>query len=232
MRIIDLHTLDYRSAWAQQEEIHAEVLAGAEEAILFVEHPPVITFGRRAEDSAKHLVASREGLDQLGVELVESDRGGDITFHGPGQLVAYPIVRLADHQLSVGAYVRRLQEAVIDCLAEFGINARTDEGAIGIWVDPPAAPVATVPAQRATAQPAKICALGVRIKRGVSLHGIALNVTTDLAWFNLIVPCGLAGRPVTSMHQHMGDKTPPMADVQRVLGQTISARIANQPIGQ
>ena len=218
MRVIDLQTLDYRSAWARQEEVHAEVLGGAEETILLVEHTPVITFGRRAEDSASHLVASRDYLDQLGVDLVESDRGGDITFHGQGQLVAYPIIRLTDHALSVGAYVRRLQDAVIDCLATFDIRARTDEGAIGIWVDP----VDTL----LGAQPAKICALGVRIKRGVSLHGIALNVTTDLAWFNLIVPCGLAGRPVTSMQQLMRGRTPSMDVIKPRLAHAIESQLS------
>lgn len=209
MRVIDLQTLDYNAAWREQERVHQEVLEGAEEAVLLVEHTPVITFGRRAQDSARHLVASRELLTKMGVELVESDRGGDITFHGPGQIVAYPIVRLADHQLSVGAYVKTLEHAVIQTLAHFGIESHLDPGAIGVWTEQ-----------------GKVCALGVRIKRGVSMHGIALNVETDLAYFNLIVPCGLTGRPVTSMRMLMGDRTPTVDDVKRVLAQQISACVA------
>src|SRR5436190_638454 len=118
MRIIDLGLIPYRDAWKMQEEIHAQVLAGGEEMVLLLEHPPVITFGRRVADSQRNLLASQQVLKEMGVEVVESDRGGDITFHGPGQLVAYPIVRLKDHKLSVGAYVRKLEEIVIDTLAD------------------------------------------------------------------------------------------------------------------
>ena len=206
MRIIDLGTLNYTNAWREQERVHAEVLAGSEEAILLVEHTPVITFGRRAEDSAKHLVASRESLQQLNVDLVESDRGGDITFHGPGQLVAYPIVRLADHRLSVGAYVKSLEHAVMQTLSHFGIESHLDPGAIGVWTER-----------------GKICALGVRIKRGVSMHGIALNVTTDLNWFNLIVPCGITGKSVTSMRQILQDRVPSMDEVKGIIVSRIAA---------
>ncbi len=210
MRVIDLQTLNYRDAWSEQERVHAEVLEGAEEAILLVEHPPVITFGRRAEDSAKHLVASRDLLAKMGVELVESDRGGDITFHGPGQLVAYPIMRLADHQLSVGAYVKALENAAMQTLAHFHIRSHLDPTAIGVWTSV-----------------GKICALGVRIKRGISLHGIALNVTTDLSYFNLIVPCGVSGKPVTSMAQILQKNVPPIDDVKRMLVDRITACVAS-----
>ena len=191
----DLGRLAYRDAWAIQEDAHTRLLAGGEEHVFFVEHPPVITFGRRAGVS-RNLIASDEQLAALGVEVVQSDRGGDITFHGPGQLVAYPIVRLIDHHLSIGAFVHGLEKVVIATLAEFGIPANTDPEAVGVWT----------PAANGT--PAKICALGVRIKRGISLHGLALNIDTDLRFFNLIVPCGLAGRPVTSMRQLLGDATP------------------------
>src|SRR5207302_254478 len=137
-------------AWALQERVHEQVLDGDEERILFVEHPPVITFGRRA-GLERNLIASQERLDRVGVEVVQSDRGGDITFHGPGQIVAYAIIRLNDHGLSVGAYVRRLQEIVIATLAEFGVPAFRDESAIGVWVHD-------------AGTPAKICALGVRTR--------------------------------------------------------------------
>ena len=220
VRTIDLSILDYAQAWAEQERIHAEVLAGAEEAVLLVEHPPVITFGRRAADSASHLIASRESLAAAGVQVVESDRGGDITFHGPGQLVAYPIVRLADHRLSVGAYVKTLEHAAIDTLAEFGIPAELDPSAIGVWTRTSGPLPLAGGGENALA---KICALGVRIKRGVSMHGIALNVTTDLSYFDLIIPCGLSNRPVTSMRQVLGERCPPMDTVKPAIVRNIAA---------
>jgi len=193
---VDLGMMGYRDAWAAQESAHAQVVAGGPERILIVEHPPVITFGRRG-DVGGHLLASAEQLKTLGVELVHSDRGGDITFHGPGQVVAYPIVRLADHRLSVGAYVHRLESAVVALLADWGIAASTDPTAVGVWV-------------RRGNIDAKICAIGVRIRKGVSLHGVALNVHTDLGYFNLIVPCGLAARPVTSVKELLGEQTTTM----------------------
>src|SRR5205807_296168 len=179
MRFEDRGRRPYRDAWTLQEAAHAQVLAGGEERVLLVEHPPVITFGRRPGVD-RNLVASDEQLAKLGVEVVQSDRGGDITFHGPGQIVAYPILRLNDHGFSVGGYVHALERAVIDTLAEFSISAMTDKSAIGVWAED-------------TGRLAKICAIGVRIKRGVSFHGLALNVETDLSYFNLIVPCGLVG---------------------------------------
>jgi lipoate-protein ligase B len=201
----------YRDAWAVQEAAHAEVLAGGAERVLLVEHPPVITLGRRGEtEGPKHLVASKDYLDQLGVELVQSDRGGDITFHGLGQIVAYPIVRLNDHRLSVGGYVRRLEATVIAALQEFNIVARRIDGCVGIWTDAPSPGHNPLP-------PAKICAIGVRIRRGVSMHGIALNVSTDLRYFNLIVPCGLPGKRVTSIGEILGDRAPQLQAVRDLL---------------
>jgi lipoyl(octanoyl) transferase len=220
MDVIDLGLCPYNDAWRQQEAAHEQVLAGGPERLLLVEHPPVITLGRR-EGVIKHLVASAESLAGIGVELVQSDRGGDITFHGPGQVVAYPIVRLNDHRLSVGGYVRALESAAIATLADFGVAARREEGAVGVWVDDPTA-----------GQPAKICAIGVRIRRGVSLHGLALNVTTDLNYFNLIVPCGLAGRPVTSLRKLLGDAAPDMATVKDRLAARLGETIASSSLAR
>jgi len=203
MIVEDLNLMGYRAAWERQERAHEAVVAGGEERLLLVEHPPVITFGRRAEAAAKNLVASAEQLKEMGVEVVESDRGGDITFHGPEQLVVYPIVKLNSHGLSVGGYVRKLEEVMIAALAKLGVEARKDPEAIGVWVNGK-----------------KICALGVRIKRGVSLHGVALNVTTDLRYFDLIVPCGLVGRGVTSLEKVLG-KAPAMEKVKRVVVERI-----------
>jgi lipoyl(octanoyl) transferase len=216
MRVDDLGTMRYRDAWALQEAAHEEVLAGGEERVLLVEHPPVITFGRRPGVD-RNLVASSELLDQRGVEVVPSDRGGDITFHGPGQLVAYPIVRLIDHGLSVGGYVRALERAVIETVGQFGVVARKDDCAVGVWTeDPPGSGTL-----------AKICAIGVRVRRGATLHGLALNVTTDLSYFNLIVPCGLAGRPVTSFQKLRGTETPSMSAVKTTLAGALEKSLAD-----
>jgi lipoate-protein ligase B len=225
MRTIDIGLIPYRDAWRRQEELHAEVLAGGEEALLLLEHPPVITLGRRTADSEKNLLTPLPALRQLGVDLVESDRGGDITLHAPGQLVAYPIVRLNDHGLSVGAYVRKLEDVVIATLADYDIEAFKDEAAIGVWVNLPHAGAERRELRDPSAAPdptrAKICALGVRIKRGTSLHGIALNLTTDLRLFNLINPCGL-GRPVTSMAQLLGERAPAMAHLKQTFTRNFS----------
>lgn len=194
----------YRPAWDYQVQVHERVMAGEEERVLFVEHESVITFGRRP-GVARNLVASEEQLAKLGVEVVESDRGGDITYHGPGQIVVYPIIRLADHKLSVSGYVHRLEAVVVDALKQVGItDAAADPEAPGVWVP-------------ASGKLAKICAVGVRIRRGVSMHGIALNVTTDLRYFELIVPCGLAGRPVTSLQKLLGEKAPSFAEIRELL---------------
>jgi lipoyl(octanoyl) transferase len=219
MRVQDLGLIDYRTAWQRQEEIHAQVLTGGDETLLLLEHPSVITFGRRTADAQRNLLAPPDALARLSVDVVESDRGGDITLHAPGQLVAYPILRLLDHRLSVGAYVQRLEDTVIATLADYDVPAFKDPTAIGVWVEErlevrgqslgKAGSPLTSNLSPLTSPTAKICALGVRIKRGVSLHGIALNLATDLTLFNLINPCGL-GRPVTSLAQLLGDRAPTM----------------------
>jgi lipoate-protein ligase B len=214
MRFEDLGTMPYRDAWAMQERAHAEVLAGGEERCFLVEHPPVITLGRRPK-VARNLLASDGQLAELGVEVVQSDRGGDITFHGPGQLVAYPILRLNGHGFSVGGYVHTLERVVVGTLNELGIEAQADPSAVGVWTNTPPSDT-----------PAKICALGVRIKRGVSLHGIALNVSTDLSYFTLIVPCGLQGRPVTSIRHILGASAPDLAQVNTLLKHQLTSHLA------
>lgn len=201
----DLGFMGYRQAWAVQEETHARVQVGETETILIVEHPPVITMGRRGElQGMPNLLASEELLAANGVELIQTDRGGDITFHGPGQIVVYPIIRLADHKLTVGGYVHSLERAVIDALANFNITATADSSAVGVWTDD-----------------AKIAAIGVRIRKGVSLHGIALNVSNDLKFFDLIIPCGLKGRSVTSMRTILGDACPAADVIKRSLVHSI-----------
>lgn len=218
MLIEDLGVMNYRRAWDLQQQVHERVLQGEEERILLVEHPPVVTLGRRP-GVERNLVASPEWLNSQGVELVQSDRGGDITFHGPGQLVAYPIIRLIDHRLSIGGYVHRLESAVISALREWGIEGQTDKSAVGVWVEPAIPSFGPEPQtpNSETGPLAKICAIGVRIRRGVTMHGLALNVTTNLDYFKLIVPCGLASRPVTSLQATLREKTPPMERVKQVV---------------
>jgi lipoyl(octanoyl) transferase len=160
--------------------------------LLLLEHPPVITLGRNAQ--LDNVLASPEFLAQRGVELFEIDRGGDVTFHGPGQLVAYPIFDLRSFEPKVGAveFVRRLEEVLIRTCGDFGIGTQRIKGLTGVWTY----------ALRNKPE-AKIAAIGVHISRGVTTHGFALNVSTDLESFGLIVPCGLTGRPVTSMEKEL-----------------------------
>jgi lipoate-protein ligase B len=215
MTIRDLGLMRYREAWAIQEEAHAAVLEGGEEQLLLLEHHPVITLGRRAQDSARNLLASPERLVEMGVELIESDRGGDITFHGPGQLVAYPILNLTARRISPGGYVHKLEDVVIATLADFGVQASKDPAAPGVWVESPSGR-------------AKICAIGVRIRRGVSLHGIALNVSTDLRFFDLINPCGLS-RAVTSLTQLLSANAPHMSIVKERFSHQMRAAFGGLP---
>jgi lipoyl(octanoyl) transferase len=203
MKVTDLGLMPYREAWRIQEHALGSVADGGEEQILIVQHPPVITFGRRGDD-AGNLLRSREQLQQLGIDLIESDRGGDITYHGPGQIVAYPIIRLIDHKLSVGGYVHRLESIVVSALEEIGVLGTTDPQAVGVWTDD-------------HGQTAKICAIGVRIRLGTTLHGLALNVTSDLTGFTHINPCGLTGRPVTSVERILGPAAPPLQKMQAIL---------------
>lgn len=221
LEVIDLTTLAYRPAWDRQLAIHDRVFAGelADGALVLVEHPPVITLGRR-QDAMQNLLASSAQLQDRGVELVESDRGGDITFHGPGQLVAYPIIPLNRYNLNLHSYMRLLEEAVIRTLAHFGVAAGRLEGATGVWINLKSSRIETPAPYVPWAQPcnctglplSKICAMGVKLRRWVTLHGLALNVTTDLSFFDLINPCGL-GRPVTSLEKLLGSGTPSMTDV-------------------
>jgi lipoate-protein ligase B len=213
LHIHDAGTLAYRPAWDLQLQVHERVLTGelAHGAIILVEHLPVITLGRRL-DARKNLLASPAALAARGVDLVETDRGGDITFHGPGQLVAYPVIPLNRYNLNLHAYMRLMEEAVIQTLATWDIRGERSEGATGVWTDPVVSPAwkgAGRGAHSPMPAPAKVCAMGIKVRKWVTLHGLALNVTTDMSFFDLINPCGL-GRPVTSMRHLLGDGCPPM----------------------
>ena len=193
LQILDLGALGYRPAWDKQIEVHAQVLADPAHpgVLILVEHPPVITIGRHP-GAQKHLLAPPAMLAARGVELVETDRGGDITFHGPGQLVAYPIINLNTYNLNLHAYMRLLEQIIIDTLAQFQISAQRDPSptpATGVWVQ-----TLTQNSELRTQNFAKIAAIGVKLRRWTTLHGLALNVTTDLSFFDLINPCGLSPR--------------------------------------
>jgi lipoate-protein ligase B len=186
--------------------------------LLLLEHvPPVITIPAR-RGASNHLIATGSQLRGAGVQVAPTDRGGDITYHGPGQLVAYPILDLNALGLRLHEYMRFLEQAVMDVLDGFGIAAHRVLGATGVWVGGGAAARRDPPAIGRGPQPlAKICAMGVRVSRWVSMHGLALNVTTDLSHFDLIVPCGLAGLGVTSMERELGARCPAMPQVKAAL---------------
>ncbi len=184
MVVNDLGFLDYKEAWQIQLETHKAV---AEErqppTLLLVEHPPVITFGKKAKER-KHLLASEEELKQQGFTLYDVERGGDVTYHGPGQLVGYPIFKVGRR---VRDFLRGLEQTIIHTLAEYNIESEGSEGYAGVWVGDK-----------------KIAAIGVAIKRNVSFHGFALNVHSNLDHFNTIIPCGLANKEVTSLSKLLG----------------------------
>jgi lipoyl(octanoyl) transferase len=185
LRVVRADLVPYVSAWAEQRRIHDEVVAGrAPDTVLLLEHPAVYTAGRRTE-------AWERPID--GTEVIDVDRGGKITWHGPGQLVGYPILRLHD-PIDVVAYVRRLEQLLIDVCAEVGLTAATCvAGRSGVWV----------PAD-ADGPERKVAAIGIRVARGVTLHGFALNCNPDLSAFDRIVPCGITDAGVTSLSRELG----------------------------
>ena len=216
--VIDLGRLPYEPALSLQRQRNLAVSQGdADEALLLVEHGPVITLIQR-RGIREHVLASSDRLKQLGIEVQATDRGGDVTYHGPGQLVAYPIVRLQDHGLNLGRYMRLLEAAVIDTLGYFDIGGQAETGATGVWV-----PLATGGNPSATT--AKVCAMGVRVRKNTTMHGLALNVTTDLSHFQTIDPCGLGGRPVTSLFQLLGDRCPTMEAVKLQLTRDLARHL-------
>jgi lipoyl(octanoyl) transferase len=181
----------YDDALALQHGIADHVRAGGGgETLILLEHPPTYTFGVRGK--REHLLTSAEALRARGADVVETDRGGDVTFHGPDQIVGYPIISIRARGLGPASYVRALEETIIDALATFGIAADRVPGRTGVWTG------------GAKVAPAKLGAIGVRVSRGVTTHGFALNVNTDLAWFAHIIPCGIADATVTSMQQIAG----------------------------
>ena len=181
----------YRDAWDLQKRLAAARADGRiGDQLLLLEHPAVLTLGRQADEA--HVLATAEELRRRGIEVLRVERGGEVTYHGPGQLVAYPILRLADRGLLLRPYVRALEAALADTCRAFGVEAGRRDGHPGCWVEPDGA------------APRKIGALGIRVERGVAYHGIALNVGVDLADFDLIDPCGMPGLVSTSIAAEQG----------------------------
>src|SRR5467141_2258689 len=201
---VDLGLIGYAEAWELQKRVVAARKAGAiEDVLLLCEHSPVITLGRSGK--RENLLASEHVLRQKGVEFHATDRGGDITYHGPGQIVGYPILNLGAIRRDVLWYVRMLEEAMIRATAELGVAAKRVEGKTGIWIE------------NGNAEE-KLAAIGVHISRWVTSHGFAYNVSTDLRYFDLIVPCGIADRKATSLEKLLG---------RSVKREEIAPRIAN-----
>jgi lipoyl(octanoyl) transferase len=225
----DLGTMDYKSAWDYQEALlqanvraklearrssrveleletktaisksetsysefqHQDSGLRTQNYLLFVEHPPVFTLGKNG--NIGNVLLSEARLMQMGIEFYRTNRGGDITFHGPHQIVGYPILDLEKFDTDIGHYLRNLEEIVILTLAEYGIKAGRSKGETGVWIDPDI-----------KGRERKICAIGVRCSRWITMHGFAFNVNTDLNYFNLIIPCGIQNKQVTSLKKELG----------------------------
>jgi lipoyl(octanoyl) transferase len=203
--------IGYADAGLLQKRLVAARKANAVgDVLLLCEHPPVITLGRNGK--REHLLASEHVLAQKGVQFHATDRGGDVTFHGPGQVVGYPIIDLAEIRRDTAWYVRMLEEVMIRATAEFGVAAIREAGKSGIWVS--ANTAAATSARADAAAPEKLGAIGVHLSRWVTSHGFAYNVSTDLRYFDLIVPCGIAARKATSLEKllnravHAGEAAP------------------------
>lgn len=196
---IDLGLKDYKECWDYQEELLAAVTAdkltlkspSAKNFFLLVEHPHVYTLGKSGDE--KNLLAAGDFLKKIEATFYKINRGGDITYHGPGQLVGYPIIDLEFYKIGVREYIEKMEDAIIATIAEFGLTGGRKEGATGVWLDA---------AHKVRAR--KICAIGVRVSRYVTMHGFALNVNTDMRYFNYINPCGFSSFGVTSIQQELG----------------------------
>ena len=215
IQVQDIGRSDYREAWDYQDELFKKIvdikLANRNSEIekprpgffLFTEHNHVYTLGKSGDLS--NLLLSEEQLEKKGISFFKSNRGGDITYHGPGQIVGYPIIDLEAYKPDIRWYMRSLEEVIIRTLADYGIKGLRSDGETGVWLD-----VGTPFAR-------KICALGVRTSRWVTMHGFALNVNTDLGFFDHIIPCGIRGKAVTSMHAELGKELDPENVKDRIL---------------
>ena len=207
VKIIELGQLSYGESLTAQEQYFNQIIElkranrtqveplQTPNYLLWVEHPPVVTLGKSGKK--EHLLLDAKGLEKQGIEFFKTNRGGDITFHGPGQLVVYPIFDLDNFVTDIHKYLRFLEEAVIETLKEYGLEGMRSPGETGVWLE------ADTPFAR------KICAMGVRASRWVTMHGLALNINTDLSYFDHIVPCGIQGKGVTSLAKELGHAVDP-----------------------
>ncbi len=198
MNILDLGLLNFAGCLEVQLEVHEKVAFRNEsDTLILVEHPPVLTLGRNADD--KFLLTSKDNLQKLNIDFVKIDRGGEITGHFPGQLVIYPILNLAKSKTSLRQYIDVLEKSLIKTCAVFGIGAHTREKLPGVWIDKK-----------------KIAAIGVRIKNRCTMHGAALNISPDLRYFQLFVPCGITDGTVTSIAAEIDNQPPTMTEVKKI----------------
>ena len=195
----DLQKIDYKEAWDYQKELFSEIVESKQEGngdkannyLLFCEHPHVYTLGKSGAEN--NLLINHIQMQAKNASFYKIDRGGDITYHGPGQIVGYPIIDLEKHKLSVKNYVHALEQSIIDALDDYGIKSERLEGATGVWID-----------TDTPGQARKICAIGIKVSRYVTMHGFAFNVNTNLDFFKYINPCGFIDKGVTSMQKELG----------------------------
>lgn len=200
LQVRRLGRVSYREALSLQKQLVEDRRAGRiDDVLLLLEHPPVVTIGVKSSATQTHILATPEALAAQGIEVFEAGRGGDVTYHGPGQVVGYPILDLRPDRCDVHKYVRDLEEVMIRTALDFGVRARQVSGLTGVWVGGE-----------------KLGAIGVRISRWITSHGFAFNVTTNLDHFSFIVPCGIRDRGVTSLAQLLG-QSPSMTDVEHAL---------------
>ena len=204
VQVRDLGLIDYKEAWDYQEELFKQIIdikienrknataIGTPNYVLFCEHPHVFTLGKSGD--ANHLLLNEDTLKKHDATYYKINRGGDITYHGPGQLVVYPILDLDNFFTDIHKYMRFLEETVIQTLAHYGVQGQRFDGLTGVWIEPE------------TPKARKICALGVKSSRWVTMHGIGFNINSDLSYFNHIVPCGIDDKAVTSLEKEIGQK--------------------------
>jgi lipoyl(octanoyl) transferase len=206
MDVRRLGVVPYREAWAMQQDLANDRRAGRiPDTVVLLQHPHTYTIGRSG--TRDHVFLTERELADRGITCLEVDRGGDVTYHGPGQLVGYPILDLGETP-DVGRYLRLLEGSLIDVLADFGVTADRLSGYTGVWIDN-----------------RKIAAIGVKVAQGVTTHGFALNVTTDLSYFSHILPCGIPDKGITSMAVELGNRAPAMVDVEDAFLTEFQARV-------